>query len=280
MTSRTTLSLLLSCFLMIAAKIEVHGHRGARAAMPENSLPAFEYAIGLGVDVLELDVVVTKDDVLVVSHDPEMNPVHCVGPAGSPKAIREMTYAQVQLWDCGAKANPEFPQQKAIPGTRVPSLDSVFALAKKGKFHFNVETKIFPNRPSLTPTPERFAELMLAMIRKHGLEQRVIVQSFDFRTLKAMKHLAPEIRLSALLAFAPQDFVASAREAGATIVSPQYKLVTPEKVKVAHEAGLQVVPWTANTPADWDKLVAAGSDAIISDDPASLIEYLKAKKLR
>jgi len=232
------------------------------------------------VDVLELDVVVTKDDVLVVSHDPEMNPVHCVGPAGSPKAIREMTYAQVQLWDCGAKANPEFPQQKAIPGTRVPSLDSVFALAKKGKFHFNVETKIFPNRPSLTPTPERFAELMLAMIRKHGLEQRVIVQSFDFRTLKAMKHLAPEIRLSALLAFAPQDFVASAREAGATIVSPQYKLVTPEKVKVAHEAGLQVVPWTANTPADWDKLVAAGSDAIISDDPASLIEYLKAKKLR
>jgi len=280
MTSRTTLSLLLSCSLMIAAKIEVHGHRGARAAMPENSLPAFEYAIGLAVDVLELDVVVTKDDVLVVSHDPEMNPVHCVGPAGSPKAIREMTYAQVQLWDCGAKANPEFPQQKAIPGTRVPSLDSVFALAKKGKFHFNVETKIFPNRPSLTPTPERFAELMLAMIRKHGLEQRVIVQSFDFRTLKAMKHLAPEIRLSALLAFAPQDFVASAREAGATIVSPQYKLVTPEKVKVAHEAGLQVVPWTANTPADWDKLVAAGSDAIISDDPASLIEYLKAKKLR
>ncbi len=280
MTSRTTLSLLLSCSLMIAAKIEVHGHRGARAAMPENSLPAFEYAIGLAVDVLELDVVVTKDDVLVVSHDPEMNPVHCVGPAGSPKAIREMTYAQVQLWDCGAKANPEFPKQKAIPGTRVPSLDSVFALAKKGKFHFNVETKIFPNRPSLTPTPERFAELMLAMIRKHGLEQRVIVQSFDFRTLKAMKHLAPEIRLSALLAFAPQDFVASAREAGATIVSPQYKLVTPEKVKVAHEAGLQVVPWTANTPADWDKLVAAGSDAIISDDPASLIEYLKAKKLR
>lgn len=280
MTSRTTLSLLLSCSLMIAAKIEVHGHRGARAVMPENSLPAFEYAIGLGVDVLELDVAVTKDDVLVVSHDPEMNAVHCVGPKGSPKAIREMTYAQLQLWDCGAKANPEFPRRKAIPGTRVPSLDSVFALAKKGHFHFNVETKIFPDRPSLTPSPERFAELMLAMIRKHTLERRVIVQSFDFRTLKAMKHLAPEIRLSALLAFAPQDFVTSAREAHATIVSPQYKLVTPEKVKAAHDAGLQVVPWTANTPADWEKLVAAGSDAIISDDPAALIEYLKAKKLR
>ncbi len=272
--------LLLSFSLMFAAKIEVHGHRGARAAMPENSLPAFEYAIGLGVDVLELDVAVTKDDVLVVSHDPEMNPSHCVGPESSPRVIREMTYAQVQLWDCGAKANPEFPKQKAIPGTRVPSLDSVFALAKHGPFHFNVETKIFPHRPSVTPEPERFAELLLAMIRKHGLERRVIVQSFDFRTLKAMKRLAPEIRLSALLAFAPQDFVASAREAGATIVSPQYKLVTPEKVQAAHDAGLQVVPWTANTPADWDKLIAAGSDAIISDDPAALIDYLKAKKLR
>ena len=97
--------------MMTAAKIEVHGHRGARAMMPENSLPAFEYAIGLGVDVLELDVAVTKDDVLVVSHDPEMNSSYCVGPEGSPRLIREMTYAQVQLWDCGAKTNPEFPKQ-------------------------------------------------------------------------------------------------------------------------------------------------------------------------
>ena len=277
---RLAVGLLLSCSMMLAAKIEVHGHRGARAMMPENSLPAFEYAIGLGVDVLELDVAVTKDDVLVVSHDPEMSAVHCVGPQGSPRLIREMTYAQVQLWDCGAKANPDFPKQKAIPGTRVPSLDAVFALATRGKFQFNVETKIFPHRPSVTPEPERFAELLLAQIRKHHLEQRVIVQSFDFRTLRAMKRLAPEVRLSALLSFAPQDFVISAREAGATIVSPQYKLVTPEKVRAAHEAGLQVVPWTANAPADWEKLVAAGSDAIISDDPAALIEFLKAKKLR
>ncbi|MBY0507867.1 MAG: glycerophosphodiester phosphodiesterase [Bryobacteraceae bacterium] len=271
--------LLLSSSLMLAEKIEVHGHRGARARLPENSLPAFEYAIGLGVDVLELDVAVTKDDALVVSHDPEMNPVHCVGPAGSPTLIREMTYAEVQRWDCGAKPNPEFPQQKALPGTRVPSLDQVFALSKRGAFHFNVETKIFPHRPSLTPEPERFASLLLALIRQHGLERRVIVQSFDFRTLKVMHRLAPEIRLSALVAFAAQDFVLSAREAGATIISPQFKLVTPEKVQAAHDAGLQVVPWTANQPADWDKLIAARADAIISDDPAALLEYLRARKL-
>ncbi len=268
--------LLLTCSLMAAPKIQVHGHRGARAVLPENSLPAFEYAIGLGVDVLELDVAVTKDDVLVVSHDPELNPDHCVGPSATKVLIRDLTFAELQAWDCGAKANPQFPKQKAVPGTRVPTLDSVFALAPRGKFEFNVETKIFPHRPSATPDPERFAQLLLAAIRKHHLERRVIVQSFDFRTLQAMKRLAPEIRLSALLSFPLQDFVQSAHEAGALIVSPQLKLVTPEKVREAHAAGLQVVPWTANTPAEWAPLVAAKVDAIISDDPAALIAYLKA----
>jgi glycerophosphoryl diester phosphodiesterase len=260
----------------MSARIQVHGHRGARAVLPENTLPAFEYAIAQGVDVLELDVAVTKDDVLVVSHDPEMNPAFCAGPAGArTRVIREMTFAELRQWDCGAKANPAYPRQKAIPGTRVPSLDEVYALAPRGSFEFNVETKIFPHRPSVTPGPERFAELMLAAIRKHRLERRVIVQSFDFRTLRALGRMAPEIRLSALIQFAPQEFVASAREAGATILSPNVKLVTPEKVKAAHAAGLQVVPWTANTEAEWKLLVDAGSDAIISDDPAGLIAYLK-----
>lgn len=263
------------------ARVLVHGHRGARAVRPENTIPAFEYAIAQGVDVLELDVAVTKDDVLVVSHDPEMNETFCAGPSGAKtRVIREMTLAELRAWDCGAKANPSFPKQKAIPGTRVPTLDDVFALAPKGTFEFNVETKIFPQRPSVTPTPERFAELMLAAIRKRKLERRVIVQSFDFRTLKALRRLAPEIRLSALVSFQLQDFVASARDAGAVIISPNVKLVTPEKVKAAHAAGLQVVPWTANTPEEWQMLVDAGSDAIISDDPAALIAWLKARHLR
>ena len=263
------------------ARILVHGHRGARAARPENTIPAFEYAIAQGVDVLELDVAVTKDDVLVVSHDPEMSHVFCAGPASAKtRVIREMTLAELRQWDCGAKVNPGFPKQQAVPGTRVPTLDEVYALASRGTFEFNVETKIFPQRPSVTPAPERFAELMLAAIRKHKLERRVIVQSFDFRTLKVLRQRAPEVRLSALLSFAMQDFVASAHDAGAIIVSPNVKLVTPAKVKAAHAAGLQVVPWTANTPEEWKMLVDAGSDAIISDDPAALIAWLKAHKLR
>ena len=109
----------------------------------------------------------------------------------------------------------------------------------------------------------------------HHLEARVILQSFDFRTLLAMKKLAPEIRRSALYEGPARDFVQIAKEAGAQIVSPNIRLVTPEQVAAAHAAGLQVVPWTANTPQEWDRLIAAKVDAIISDDPAALIAHLK-----
>jgi glycerophosphoryl diester phosphodiesterase len=95
-----------------------------------------------------------------------------------------------------------------------------------------------------------------------------------------MKRLAPEIRLAALVESDARGFVAMAREAGAGIVSPDVRLVTAEKVKAAHEAGIQVVPWTANTVEQWDRLIAAGVDGIITDDPAELVRHLKAKGLR
>jgi glycerophosphoryl diester phosphodiesterase len=260
-----------------ADRILVHGHRGARAVMPENTMPAFEYAIGAGVDVLELDLAVTKDNVVVVSHDPTINATICEG--GRPHvAIRELTLAELRKYDCGGRRNPAYPKQKPVPGTRIPTLDEVLDLAKRGSFEFNIETKISPEHPALAPPPAEFANLVLDAIRKHKLERRVIVQSFDFRTLHAMRKLAPEIRLSALYEGRPKDFVQIAREAGATIVSPQFTLVTKEQVASAHQAGLQVVPWTANTPADWEKLAAAGVDAIISDDPAELIAFLKRRR--
>ena len=206
--------------------IQVHGHRGARGMRPENTLPAFEYAIAAGVDALELDMAVTRDNVLVVSHDPELRAPVCYGPT-EKAVIHELTLAEVRQWDCGAKTNPAFPKQQAVPGTKMPTLDEVFALAPKGKFLFNIETKSFPNRPEVTPPPEEFARMVLAAIRKHRLESRVVVQSFDFRTLVAMKKLAPEIALSALYSGTPKDFVAIATEAGAGIVSPAANLVNP-----------------------------------------------------
>lgn len=273
---KCTLAISLLCMTLAGAdgKIAVHGHRGARAVMPENTMPAFEYALGVGADVLELDMAVTKDNVVVISHDSSMSPAICKGPR-EHVPIRELTLAEVRLYDCGATANPLFPKQRSVPGTKMPTLDEVFGLASRGDFEFNIETKILPSHPALTPSPEEFARLVLAVIRKHKLEKRVILQSFDFRTLHAMKSLAPEIRLSALYAGEPKSFTAIAKEAGASIVSPIYQLATKEQVDTAHRAGLQVVPWTANTSADWEKLIQAKVDAIITDDPAALISYLK-----
>lgn len=260
-------------------RILVHGHRGARARMPENTIPAFEYAIQSGVDALEMDMAVTKDNVIVISHDPVLRGPICTGPQKSA-VIHELTLQQVKEWDCGATRNPNFSKQTPVPGTHPPTLDEVFQLADRGTFDFNIETKSFPDKPEYTPAPEEFAKLVLQKIQQYKLEKRIILQSFDFRTLVAVKKLAPEIRLAALTESDQRDFVTIAREAGAGIISPAFQLVTPAKAAAARAAGLEVVPWTANTPAVWDRLTEAKVDAIISDDPAELIAYLKKAGLR
>jgi|YelNatPaOPRAMG01_1025707.scaffolds.fasta_scaffold01705_12 glycerophosphoryl diester phosphodiesterase len=266
--------LLLANALPAAPPIKVHGHRGARASRPENTIPAFEFAISVGADVLEMDVSVTKDDVLVLSHDPRLNPELCVGAEGRP-AIRELTLEQLRRFDCGSKKLALFPDQVPVPGTRIPTLDEVLALAPRGNFGFNIETKISPKTPELAPPPDKFAQLLAEVIQRNHLASRVIVQSFDYRTLHAMKKLLPQVRLSALESQRQVSFVELAREAGATIVSPHLKLVTPEKVAEAKRAGLEVAPWTANAPQEWDRLIQAGVDAMITDDPAGLIAFLK-----
>ena len=243
--------------------------------MPENTLPAFEYAIQQGVDALELDMAVTKDKVVVISHDPVLETPICSGPRNGA-VIHTLTFAEVRQWDCGAVRNPKFPMQKTIPGTRMPSLDDVFQLADRGTFHYNIEAKSFPDRPEYTPPPEEFSRLVLEKVRHYRLENRVTLLSFDFRILVAMRRLAPEIRLCALTEMDPRAFPIIAKEAAnAEIVSPYYKLVTPEKVAAAHASGIQVVAWTVNDPADWDRMIEAKVDAIVSDDPAALIAYLE-----
>jgi len=151
-------------------RILVHGHRGARARRPENTIPAFRYAIEHGADVLELDLAVTKDSILVVSHDPLINLSICTGgKTGVP--IHTLTVAELQQYDCGSLRNPRFPTQIPAPGSRIPTFDEVLDLAPLGSFEFNVETKIFLDRPELTPGPEEFTQLVLAAIRRHHLER-------------------------------------------------------------------------------------------------------------
>ncbi|HTB13797.1 MAG TPA: glycerophosphodiester phosphodiesterase family protein [Bryobacteraceae bacterium] len=226
--------------------IQVHGHRGARAGVPENllenTIAAFEYAIGVGVDAIEMDVVVSSDDVVVVSHDPYLKSGLKPGTF-----IRQLTAKEAGL----------------------PTLDQVFALAGRGNFLFNIEAKVSEH------TPANFAELVLDRIGEHGVKSRVIFQSFDFAILHRMNRLAPGITRAALWEGVPRSFVEIAQEAGTTIVAPEYVLVTPEEVQAAHAAGLRVIPWTANTVGDWERLIAAGVDGIITDDPAALIGYLR-----
>jgi glycerophosphoryl diester phosphodiesterase len=260
--------------------ILVHGHRGARSVLPENTIPAFEHAIEAGADFIEVDIYATKDDVLIVTHDPTVSPTICSGPY-LKRPIRELTLAQVRELDCGSLKNPGFPEQKPVPGARIPTLDEVLQLAPRGKFGFNIEIKMSKTHPEYYTSPEEISRMTLEAIRKHKLDKRVIVQSFDFRPLHAMRRLAPEIRMAALFQNDKRDFTEIAKEAGGTpIVAPNYNLVTKEQVDKAHKAGLQVVPWTANTPDVWQRLVDAGVDAIITDDPAALISFLKKAQLR
>ncbi len=238
--------------------------------LPENTLPGFEYAISVGADALEMDVAVSRDGVVVVTHDPKLR----------RRAIHDLTLEEIQAHDAGSVRNRRFRRQTPVPGARIPTLDQVLALAPRGRFLFNIEIKSFPDRPWLAPPPHRFAELVLQAIHRRRLERRVIVQSFDFRTLHAMRELAPEIRLAALYVGAPRGFVAIARRAGTEIVAPHHALVSRRNVHAAHAAGLRVVPWTANSRREWKRLIADGVDGIITDHPASLIAYLKECGLR
>ncbi len=255
-------------------RIQVHGHRGARALRPENTLAAFEYAIAAGVDAIELDVAVSRDDVVVVSHDPVLEGPRGIGPtgvAGERAIIRETPFDEVRRWDCGSVRHPDFPRQVPVPGARIPSLDEVFQLP--GEFRWNIEIKSFPSRPDLTPAPAEFARLVVESIRRNGVEARVMVQSFDFRVLHEVRKLLPEIPRGALIE-EDGDFVAIARSAGGGFVAPRHVFVTAAKVRQAHRAGLPVIPWTANEEPDWERLVLAQVDGIITDDPAGLIAYL------
>jgi glycerophosphoryl diester phosphodiesterase len=193
---------------------------------PENTLEAFAYAVEVGADAVELDMVVTCDNAIVISHDPVLD-----------------------------------------SGARPPSLDDVFKLLAPTGIELNLEAKPFPDAG-------HFVGLLLDRIAAHHMASRVMVSSFDFRILDAMSAHAPGIRRGALYESLPREIPP------VHFVAPHHSLVTAAKVREAHTAGLQVIPWTVNHPADWARMAEAGVDAIIADDPAALIAWLSARGLR
>jgi glycerophosphoryl diester phosphodiesterase len=268
-----------------APRIEVQGHRGARARFPENTIPAFRHAIAVGADGIELDVVATSDDVLAVLHDPVVNEQICTwtgaGVPVRPFVVREHTFAELRAsFDCGAKQNPRFPSQTPVPGTPIPSLDEVLALLSADgaqRVHVNIEAKSVPARTTESPPPDRFARLIVDEIARHRLEGRAIIQSFDHDVLRASARIAPKIRRAALVDQTHVDVVAVAKAARATIFSPHHEWITAADVAALKRARIAVVPWTANATGEWERLVTIGVDGIITDDPEALIGWLASR---
>jgi glycerophosphoryl diester phosphodiesterase len=301
----------LAAHLMMSAAagqaLDIQGHRGARGLAPENTLPAFARALGIGVTTLELDCAVTKDGVVVASHDSTLNPDITRGPdgqwlTGKGLPIRDFTYAELQRFDVG-RIDPNneyakrFPHQQPADGTRMPRLADVFALARRAgndRVRFNIETKISPLHPERTVSPADFARAFISVIRAAGMEKRVTIQSFDWRTLEVVQREAPGIAtayLSAQQGFMDNIQAAGSaspwnaglhvsrfggsiprmvKAAGGTVWSPYSGETTLERVREAQALGLKVVVWTLNEPADMRRFIGWGVDGIISDYPDRL----------
>lgn len=310
--TRACLLLWCACVPAVAGAFDLEGHRGTRGLAPENTLAAFNRALGIGVTTLETDLAVTKDGVLVIAHDPYLNPdltrdaqgrwLSAKGPA-----IRALTLAQLHDYELG-RINPaskyaaQFPEQVAVDGQRFPTLAQVFALGGQALVRFNIETKITPDSGDETVDPATFARLTVAAVRTAGLAERTTVQSFDWRTLVEVRRQAPEIATACLTIDSPSmDTVqrnsgaASPWHAGLNLRhfdgsmprlvaaagcgtwSMFWRNLTPAEVVEAHALGLKVLPWTVNDPADMAQLIDLRVDGIITDYPDRLRGVMAAR---
>ncbi|MFQ5554643.1 MAG: glycerophosphodiester phosphodiesterase family protein [Acidimicrobiia bacterium] len=299
-----------------AAPLDVQGHRGARGLRPENTLPAFETALDLGVTTLELDLHLSADGRIVVWHDPEIDADKCRLADGAAddvpdpddvlvpsrdRRIRALTVAQLEGYRCDR--NPDegrFPDQTAEPTT----LAADFGIVTLGELFdfvagyavsdtktaqqrreaagviFNIETKRKVGEPGTIGdgfdgvNAGPFEMEILRVVAEHDLRSRVVIQSFDHRSLWAVHALDPGIALAALSVREGVDFGALAAN-GATIWSPNQDAVTAQRLADAHAAGLSVIPWTVNGQADMERLVDLGIDGLITDRPDLLLEMVR-----
>ena len=299
-----TAALLLGLGSTAGHALDLQGHRGARGLAPENTLPAFAKALSLGVTTLETDIAISRDGVLLISHDPALNPDLSRGPDGQFLAARgpliyRTDFDELRRYDVGrlkpgTRYAGQYPDQQPVDGARLPSLDELFALVKKSgntEVRLSLETKLSPLAPDDTASPEPFARALIAAVRAAGLAQRTTVQSFDWRTLKVVQREAPEITTACLTAQQRWlDNVAAGSEAaspwtaglkfgdhgsvprlvqaaGCRIWSAHFADLDAVSVKQAQALGLQVLAWTVNEPAQIDAVLDLGVDGIISDRP-------------
>ena len=269
----------------------IEGHRGARGWVPENTIPSFKKALDQGADTLELDVVITKDNKVLVSHEPWFSSVISLDPEGNRIPtdkqrefnIFKMTYAETQRFDVGSIGNKDFPAQVKMKVTK-PLLSDVFkeigAYARENKIRpprYNVEIKMERNGDgSFNPTPDVFAKLVYDEIKSAKLLKQVIVQSFDPRVLREMRKIKSDLPLAFLvsnkdgveknlmnLGFDPDTY------------SPHFSLIDKASVSICRKRGIKVVPWTVNEVADLERMKAFDLDGIITDYPDRAVRAFK-----
>ncbi|MBX3653689.1 MAG: glycerophosphodiester phosphodiesterase [Ramlibacter sp.] len=302
---------LLTLAALPAQALDLQGHRGTRGLAPENTLPAFERALEIGVTTLELDIGVTADNVVVISHNPSLDPAitrdtsgHWLGAKGP--SIRSLTLAQLQTYDVG-RINPDssyartFATQQPRDGTRIPTLAALFARVKElgaSEVRFNIETKISPSQPEETVNPERMVRALLNVVREAGMLQRVTIQSFDWRTLQIVQGFEPGVPTVYLsIQTASSDNIRDGawtagfrmadhgsvprmvKAAGGAVWSPNQGALTEALLKEAQGLGLKVIPWTVNNPSDMDRLIGWGVDGLISDYPDRLRDAARQRGL-
>jgi glycerophosphoryl diester phosphodiesterase len=260
------------------------GHRGCRGLMPENTVAAMLHAIPY-VTTLEMDVVITKDKKVVLSHEPFFNTEITTKPDGTfvkPEEekslnIYKMNYEEVLKYDVGLKPHPRFPKQQKIAAHKpllADVLDSVkqyMMTAKRPPLYYNIETKSQPASDNdLHPAPGEFVDLLMKVIKEKDLQEMVIIQSFDFRTLQYLHKHYPSIKTAMLVEVSDKrSFRKQLDDLGFTpsIHSPAYQLVTANLIKECHERNIRIIPWTVNDKKQIEKLKAMGVDGIISDFP-------------
>jgi glycerophosphoryl diester phosphodiesterase len=279
-------------------KFDIQGHRGARGLMPENTIPAFLFALDSNVTTLEMDLAITKDKQVIVSHEPWMSAEYCLSPEGKdfPEKeekkynIYQMTYTQVKLWDCGSKPHPRFPEQKKMIVLKPLLSDVIVAVENhiknftKYEVDYNIEIKSEPEMDNkFHPKPEQFSDLVYELIDQYLPLDRVVIQSFDFRVLKYWHKKYPEVRLAALVENKKSiDENLNALGFIPSIYSPDFKLLAKDSVEYLHTKNveltekqkdakikprLRVIPWTVNEPSEMLSVKGMGVDGFITDYP-------------
>ena len=271
-------------------QLDKQGHRGCRGLYPENTIPGFLKAIDLGVTTLEMDLVITKDKKVILSHEPFFNHEITTLPNGEYVSesnerelnIYEMVYSEVKKYDVGQKAHPRFLQQQKIKANKpllTEVIDSVEMHAKtnnKQPLFYNIETKIQPQTDNVYhPEPQEFVDLIMAVILEKKIQNRVIVQSFDSRSLQYLHQKYPSIKTALLVeAFDKKSFEKQIEDLGftPTIYSPAQELVDLNLVQECRSKMIKLIPWTVNDLETIRRFVALGVDGIITDYPNLFFE--------